>query len=278
MKKLGYWGPKLYQNDIAEDVRDYYKDQLHRGKTEAEIMQALIAKNEDALSDQDDGPVFWFALADTQWNLGRLEDQVKKQALDYINKGDDLKHWQAEDLNGAIIRSKVLLELKQKLLSPQPSKKKISQYKLYRCEWKIGDVYAYQLTGNYAKEVGLLNRYLYFIKVGEEVWHPGHVVPVVYFYWIIDEKLRNIAQLRNVKYIPQFFTPEAYKKNPKMNTQYLLTLLSTSSRVIPRNNLVFIGNINEVQHVENENQNSYKVAWKDFEKYIIGNFQSWGNE
>lgn len=25
---MGVWGPNLYQNDIAIDVRDYYKDQL----------------------------------------------------------------------------------------------------------------------------------------------------------------------------------------------------------------------------------------------------------
>lgn len=39
---MGAWGPKLYQDDVAEDVRDYYKDQLHRGKTGKEITQDLI--------------------------------------------------------------------------------------------------------------------------------------------------------------------------------------------------------------------------------------------
>lgn len=274
---MGSWGPKLYQDDIAQEVRNYYKDQLHRGKTGKEITQDLINQNEHTISDIDDAPTFWFSLADTQWNLGRLEDIVKEKALSHISNGYDLRRWEAEDPKGAKIRAKVIEELRQKLLSPQPAEKKISQYKLYKCEWNIGDVYAYRLTGNYAKKVGWLDRYLYFIKVGEEVWHPGHVVPVVYFYWIIDKKLRNITQLRDVKYIPQFFTPEAYKKSPKMNTQYLLTLLSTSSRVIPRKNLVFIGNVKEVQHVENEPPNSYQVAWKDFEEYIICNFQSWGN-
>ena len=27
---MGIWGPKLYQSDIAEEVRDYYRDQLRR--------------------------------------------------------------------------------------------------------------------------------------------------------------------------------------------------------------------------------------------------------
>ena len=32
---MGAWGPQLYQDDVAQEVRDYYKDQLHQGKTAA---------------------------------------------------------------------------------------------------------------------------------------------------------------------------------------------------------------------------------------------------
>ncbi len=272
---MGAWGPRLYQNDIAEEVRDYYKDQLHRGKTGKEITQELIAQNEYTISDPDDAPVFWFALADTQWNLGRLEDFVREQALHHIRDGHDVKRWAAEDLRGAKTRAKTLEELQQKLLSPQPAEKRMSQYKLYRCEWKIGDVYAYQLVGDYAKENGMFGKFLYFIKVDEAVWHPGHIVPVVYFYWITGDKLLSLEELKNVDYIPQFFIPEVYKKDPKRQRLYLVELLSTSSRVIPNKQLTFIGNLRKVKRVDNEEPNSYKVSWKDFERYIINNFKTW---
>ena len=36
---MGSWGPKLYQDDIAQDVRDTYKDRLRRGKTTKEITE-----------------------------------------------------------------------------------------------------------------------------------------------------------------------------------------------------------------------------------------------
>ena len=29
---MGSWGPQLYQDDFAQDLRDVYKDQLKRGK------------------------------------------------------------------------------------------------------------------------------------------------------------------------------------------------------------------------------------------------------
>ena len=272
---MGAWGPKLYQDDVAEDVRDYYKDQLHRGKTGKEITQEMIAQNEDIISDQDDAPVFWFALADTQWNLGRLEDFVKEQALNHIQDGYDLKRWETENSQGAKIRERVLRELKEKLLSSQPAEKKISPYKLYHCEWKMGDIYAYELGGEYAKEMEMLGNYFYFIKVDERIWHPGHIVPVVYFYWITGDKLMSLEELKTMDYIPQFFNPKAYKNNPDRKTLYRLTLLSTSSRVIPKKRLTFIGNIKEVKRVDNEDPGSYQVSWKDFEKYIIKNFRTW---
>ena len=39
---MGAWGLKIYQDDIAEDVKFYYMDQLHRGKTGEIITQELI--------------------------------------------------------------------------------------------------------------------------------------------------------------------------------------------------------------------------------------------
>ncbi|MCI7179050.1 MAG: hypothetical protein MSA26_00335, partial [Lachnospiraceae bacterium] len=94
---MGSWGPGLYQDDIAEDVRDVYKDQLYRGKTGAKITEELLEEYSDCMSDPDDAPVFWFALADTQWNLGRLEDPVKEQALYHLRDGADLRRWEAEE-------------------------------------------------------------------------------------------------------------------------------------------------------------------------------------
>ena len=39
---MGTWGAKLYQDDVAEDVRSQFKDMLHRGKTTEEITKQMI--------------------------------------------------------------------------------------------------------------------------------------------------------------------------------------------------------------------------------------------
>lgn len=273
---MGVWGPNIYQDDLAEEVRDYYKDQLHRGKKGTDITQELLSQYRNALSDSEDASVFWFALADTQWDLGRLEETVKKQALKYIENGSGLGRW-APDSEEAQKRAQILEKLQGKLLSAQPVEKKVVQYRLYHCKWKIGDVYAYHLSSEYAKENGVQGKYLFFVKVDEETWHPGHTIPVVYFYWVVSSKLLCLDELRTVDYIPQFFVPEAYKQNPQRKVKFSLSLLSTSAGVIPKKQLTFLGNIGKPDRVANEDPNPYAVRWKNFEKYIIENFQTWND-
>lgn len=303
---MGAWGPRLYQNDIAEEVRDYYKDQLHRGKSGKEITQELIKQNEYAISDPDEAPVFWFALADTQWNLGRLEDYVREQALNHIHAGYDLRRWKTEDPQDAKIRAKTLEELQQKLLSPQPVEKKISQYKLYYCEWKIGDVYAYPLDSDYAKEKNVYGRFFLFQKIGETVYHPGHRIPIV---WVkittnnelpSDENAFNnlefvqTAAMKFDPFIEEFhvdckglseedFLKKVNEKKATLNfdefgflPQYRIALINTSKRAIPKS-LFFVSNFQNTtppkkEFVPHSVLNLPSFKWKFFEKIMIDRY------
>lgn len=201
---MGAWGARLYENDTALDIKDRFAD-LRKGKTVQQITNELIEEYTCELDDVFCAPVFWFALADTQWNLGRLLPEVKEQALAWLDKGGDLAVWQEENPGLAVTREKVLMELQQKLNSPQPPEKKISQHRLYKCDWKIGDVFAYQFNSEYAKENDFYQKYVYFVKVAENTWYPGHVVPVVYFYKKVDNVLSDITSLSNIDFIPQFY-------------------------------------------------------------------------
>ena len=88
---MGTWGVNLYQDDTTLDVKDTYKDKLHRGKTNKEATEETIEENQDMLEDIEEASLFWFALAETQWRLGRLEEDVKKEALKCIEEGTDLE-------------------------------------------------------------------------------------------------------------------------------------------------------------------------------------------
>ncbi|MEQ8156789.1 MAG: hypothetical protein ABRQ25_18250 [Clostridiaceae bacterium] len=269
---MGSWGPKLYQDDVAEDVRDYYKDQLKRGKTNEEVTKELIEDNEDIISDEDEAPVFWFALADTQWNLGRLLPFVKEKALEYLKNGINLARWEEEAINQREykVREKVLQELEQKLNSPMPPEKKISQHKIYKCEWNIGDIFAYKLESDYAKEKGLGNRYLLIRKGDEYVWWPGHIIPIIYVQITKDEKIPNSKEeISNLEYIQI--------SRAKGMPEYLIKIISTSKRIIPTKQLTFIGNYIDIPTPKDEYIPEDKISiiacqWSAFEKTLIDDY------
>lgn len=272
---MAMWGPKLYQNDIAEDVRLFYKDQLKYGKTNEEVTALLIDEYQNEISDNDDAPNFWFALADTQWELGKLLLVVKENAINWLDKSSHQEQWLMENPKYEKMRIQTLTELRNKLNSPMPPEKKISQNKLYKSEWKHGDVFAYKLSSSYAEVKGFLNQYIYFVMVDNTVWHPGHIVPNVYVYNCVTNELLDAQKVKKIMFMPQFYKKQVYINNPNQKKLYFLTLLSTSKNVIPHDHLFFIGNIGVIKGSADEDINTFKVTWKNFEKYIIENMIEW---
>lgn len=120
---MGIWGSGLYANDSACDVRDSYMKLLESGYSNSEAYKKLIQDFQEYIGDEDE-PFFWFALADTQWRMGRLSLEVKEKALEWIDKNGGLELWE-ESSNGGLGWKKTLQNLKLKLLSPMPLEKKI---------------------------------------------------------------------------------------------------------------------------------------------------------
>lgn len=141
---MGVLGPGIFSDDIACDVRDRYRDLLGEGLTGQQATQALLEEWREELDDPDVFPVFWLALAATQWRSGRLEPQVKAQALEIIDRGSDLARWQ-DDQQLLRRRKLALNKLRETLLSPQPPEKKGRKKFRDTCEWEIGEVIGYRL-------------------------------------------------------------------------------------------------------------------------------------
>ena len=177
---MGTWGTNLFQDDLSCDVRDEYIDKLRRGKTTIEVEEEILESYEKNL-DSDDEYFFWFALAVTEWEYGRLSDKVKEKALYYVKHGN-FSVWEDAKDNGYEKWLKTVKEIEEKLLSPQPKEKKVRKYNFYECKWDIGDVFAYQLTSDYSKEKGYEGKYIVFRKIGNTTEYPGHIVPVIVFY------------------------------------------------------------------------------------------------
>ena len=145
---MGAWGAGLYQDDVTQDIRNEYVNRLKVGYTNEEATEELIEYYDYLINDDDDGPLFWFALADTQWKYGRLMPKVKKEALKHIKNGMNLERWKEENIKLYPKRESILKELEAKLNSEQPPEKKVSKLTITRSPWEVGDILLYKIKSD----------------------------------------------------------------------------------------------------------------------------------
>ena len=300
---MGTWGPNLYQNDTSLDVKDEFEKLYNEGKNVQEITDILTEDYKSIIGDIEEEPLFWLALADTQWEFGVLLPVVKDKALYWIDESVNMLNFQSIDTSAKENRIKNLNGLRAKLLSTQPKVKKITKKRIYKCQWKYGDVFAYRLESDLAKEKGLYGRYFLIQKVDEGEWYPGHIVPIVYVKITDDTNLpSNVEEYNKLEYVQTSFTEYEYRFCPvdmrrpqediaeksKINyqvdeygflPQYRARLLNTSKRVIPQK-LIYIGNFADAAQPQNEfiphtKENIVSVAWKLFDETFETRMIKW---
>lgn len=89
------------------------------------------------------------AFACIQWKLGRLQENVKHEALQIIESGADLARWEDEPTLQRK-REVVLNKLREQLHSPQLQAKKVPKRFIANTSLKAGDAVSYELvSGNY---------------------------------------------------------------------------------------------------------------------------------
>ncbi len=285
VEEMGMWGFELYQNDTALDVKDEFEELFNAGETVQKITAKLTEDYKSIMGDNDEEPLFWFALADTQWNLGVLLPAVKEKALYWIDKDCDIFNYQTIDISAKAQRKKTLDDLQAKLLSPQPPVKKAVKRRVYKCQWKLGDVFAYCFSSEYSKEKGFYGQYVVFRKVSEDTWYPGHIIPVVQVYKWIGNDIPAIDKLSNFDLLPAFYKPSVFIKFPNKILDYEISLISESKKVIPIDNLKFLGNLpgNDLIPFRGHDYwtGYYAVGWESskynakFEHYIINMYLAW---
>ena len=228
---------------------------------------------------------------------------LKEKALYWIDESVNMLNFKSINTSAKENRIKNLNGLRAKLLSTQPKVKKITKKRIYKCQWKYGDVFAYRLESDLAKEKGLYGRYFLIQKVDEGEWYPGHIVPIVYVKITDDTNLpSNVEEYNKSEYVQTSFTEYEYRFCPvdmrrpqediaeksKINyqvdeygflPQYRARLLNTSKRVIPQK-LIYIGNFAVAAQPQNEfiphtKENIVSVAWKLFDETFETRMIKW---
>lgn len=204
---MGTWGPGLYQDDVACDIKSEYANRLKIGMSNIEATQNLIDCSDSYIDEEEDESIFWFALADTQWKYGRLLPEVRDEALKRIKSGVDLKRWQ-ENKKQYEKRKQVLETLEEKLNSPQPPEKKVSKLIIDKARWEIGDVLSYKITNEQLKDSKWYNKYVLLrvvaitkARIGGLPREYSHEFNIVAIYNWIGNSVPNLEIIDKLKFI-----------------------------------------------------------------------------
>ena len=137
---MGTWGPGIFSDDLALDVRDVWRDALMDGLDDATATQRVLDQLRESFADSEDAIVAWIALAAAQHQTGRLQPSVRDRALAVIEAGGDLASWRNQSAAFARAREKALAALAEKLRGPQPAPKTLKRPKPRVSPLDIGDV------------------------------------------------------------------------------------------------------------------------------------------
>ena len=167
----------------------------------------------------------------------------------------------------------------------------------FKCEWKDGDVFAYRMESDLAKERFLFGRYLLIQKIDETTWYPKHIIPIVYVKITKDDKLPTtveefnkleFVQISFSRYEERFWPIDgarpaediAEKSKLKYEVdeygflpQFRLKIITRAKREIPKK-LIYAGNFSDTLKPEKEfvphcKINISSVFWNEFEKRVI---------
>lgn len=269
---MGAWGTGLYQDDTTCDVKEDYINLLKIGTEPKDAMKEMIENWEECIEDVEEGPLFWFALADTQWKYGLLDEKIKKIALQYIEAGTDLERWK-EDKKLYEKRKIVLEKLKEKLNSEQPQGKKIPKLHLRKRIFKTGDIILYQIQNEELKEHRWYKKYVLLKVVGLEKSGIG-IEPIENYYnerdimslynWIGNSKpdIKVLSRLKIINIVEPLDFEEDYERD-------LTTGLNPfNKREVKKYGLEVIGNTEDDTYTEKEVKEKF-LYWHSLNLYTF---------
>lgn len=144
---MGTWNTSVTGNDTAKDLYIEYSTAFYKFDVEEALKQIdnyIRAEMFDE-SDEEEWCNYIYSLADFMWKKGILTDSIRNKAIEMIDSGFGLELWTEAGQKTLDSRKKKLSEFKEKLLSPQPPKKKIKPNVHTDRIFNDGDIIAVQL-------------------------------------------------------------------------------------------------------------------------------------
>lgn len=144
---MGTWGYSVTANDTAQDLIMEYQAAFFYNDPETAFkkIDGYVRKNICDETDEEEWCCYFYSLADYMWKKGLLTDEIRDKAVQMIDSGFGMDIWRLSGESEAAKRTAALEKFKEKLLSPQPPRKKITMSICTKPVFEVGDIIAMQL-------------------------------------------------------------------------------------------------------------------------------------
>lgn len=279
MIHMGFWGTKLYENDVSCDVRDTYLNMIKKHKDVIEAFNVFLILFQEYLGTPDE-PILWYALADTQWDYGHMMTEVSCKAIEWIDQRGGLELW-SENPQGAKTWDSMLMKLKAKLTSPQPPAKTITEETDFnRNPWEIGDIFAYRFSTQNSKTYNLFGKYILFQKIGNVKLWDGNVYPRLQMFDEIFIEIPTLSNDWHCRILP-FDKPDRFM-NPSCEFVFTLDMngiiFASKEKDYPKKRLFYITNRPIYYSMPFAHVNTSEYSWNILEDCLCEFYQSWRNK
>ena len=236
---MGAWSTGIFDDDTALDIKTEYFDLLAYFSDEA--AEKKVIEDFKELIDSDEESTLWYALALAEWKKGRLSEYVKQQALECIDRRQDLDIWKEAGEKPYVKRIEVLEELKNRLLAEQPIRKKISRPTPIRSPWQEGELLVHKITNTNLSVEKSIGKYVLLrvckiekVPVADYIDEYAESIYLALYNWCGDE-IPDASIVNRLHFIPML--PYTYKNSG----YYYLYLHRPTKFELKKINLISLG-------------------------------------
>ena len=220
---------------VLEEIKDEYIRLRQNGKTRAEAAGLMMETYADELQNPSeyDAQLFWIGLADAQYYRKELSEDIAARALTALEAIGAYK-WNV--CPGDLVRRQ-----EHYARAPMPERKVGKPKPKFRCEWRIGDTFAYQLTSHEATELGIGGKYMLLRKVSEVEFDNGSLYPIVTVsFWDFEKLPSSTKQYETASLLKLCRGGRNF--SPSNCFEYRTEILIKNRKQLGLAPLIFVGN------------------------------------
>lgn len=194
--RKGYF-VRITDHPIISDIKKEYVQLRQNGQSREESTQLLIQNHMETLiyPMNEAASFFWIGVADAQYSRKELTDTVAQKAQSALN---------VLSLSNLNITPGDIERRRSHYLQAPMSEKKIGKpRRKYQCTWKIGDVFALELTSERAQKLNIAHSFILYQKVDEILIYNGCTIPIVTLAFcnfsdfpVVIDKFKEVPHLR----------------------------------------------------------------------------------